>query len=488
MIRERSLRPLGVVLPPRITHPSCWLRHTLVLTGPLSVKRILHLSPTAHVAGSMRVVSRRALRLGFCLYVVAVGLALGCKSTEETEQAEDSSSAPTTVQPELASPASTVRTVQLYQGDDEQSLPVTSLSGGSGLTLEFDLLEEQGRPLSVYFQHADRTWRRDLSPGQTLESFQDDRLVDYRSSRGTDVSYVHYRYRFPNDDIRFRVSGNYILRVTERGRRDSVLFEQPFFVTEEDGGLQLGAEGFPVPGQQQPSLRPRARFTPPSPIQGDPFGHAVCFVRNGRLADTRCADRPLLMRQPELEFELERERAYDPATAEYGLDLSTLRPTAQVARVKRTPPPIRVFLDPDYARFTEASRGPRLNGQTVVRGALSARADPALTAEYVETTFAFVPSGETPYERPPVLAGSFSGMNPRWGTRMDWNVDRRRYEGSVLLKQGRHQYFYSTSASGLEEGERRSKVRRRNTYTAFIYYRDSQYNTDRLLRVEDFRP
>lgn len=434
----------------------------------------------------MHVVFRRALGLGLC--ALTLGLMLGCKSTEETEQAAGSSAGPATVQPELAPPSSSVRTVQLYQGDDEQSLPVTSMTGGDGLTLEFDLLEEEGRPLSVYFQHADRTWRRDLSPGQTLESFQDDRLMDYRSSRGTDVSYVHYQYRFPNDEIRFRISGNYILRVTERGRRDSVLFEQPFFVTEEEGGLQLGAEAFPVPGQQQPSLRPRARFAPPSAIQGDPFGHTVCFVRNGRLADTRCEDRPLLVRQPKLEFELDRDRAYAPATAEYGLDLSTLRPTVQIARVERTPPPIRVFLDPDYARFTEASRGPSLNGQTVVRGALSAQADPSLTAEYVETTFAFVPSGETPYGSPLVVAGSFSGMDPARGTRMDWNAERGRYEGSVLLKQGRYQYFYSTSDPSLAEEVRRTQPRRASTYTAFVYYQDAQYNTDRLLRVGAFQP
>lgn len=361
------------------------------------------------------------------------------------------------------------------------------MTGGDGLTLEFDLLEDEGRPLSVYFQHADRRWHRDLSPGQTLESFQDDRLMNYRSSRGTDVSYVHYEYRFPNDEIRFRISGNYILRVTERGRRDSVLFEHPFFVTEEDGGLQLDGEAFQVPGQQRPSIRPRARFAPPTAIQGDPFGYAACFIQNGRLADTRCEDRPVLVRQPKLEFELDRNRAYAPTTAEYGLDLSTLRTTAQIARIERTPPPIRVYLDPDYARFTEAGTGPSLNGQTVVRGAHSAQADPAVTAEYVETTFAFVPSGETAYGSPLVVAGSFSGMDASRGTRMEWNADRRRYEGTLLLKQGRHQYFYSTSDPSLAKEVRRTQPRRVSTYTAFVYYRDSQYNTDRLLRVGGFR-
>lgn len=423
--------------------------------------------------------------MGLC--VALLGLAAGCMSTEEAEEEPRSASGPTVTKPDLASPVDAVRTIQLYRGDDERSLPVVSMDGDPSLTLEFDLLEEEGRPLSVYFQHADRTWQRDLSPNQVLESYQNDRLLEYRPSRGTRVSYVHYRYQFPNEDIRFRISGNYILRVTERGRRDSVLFEQPFFVAEAEGGLQLEAESFPIPGQQSPSLRPRARYTPPSEIRGDPFGHTVCFVRNGRLTDTRCEDRPLLVRQPELEFELERDQAYAPTTAEYEVDLSTLRATNEILQVDRTSSPIRVLLDADYARFEETPAGLSANGQTVVRSVLSDRADPTISAEYVETTFAFVPSGEQPYGSPLSVAGSFSGMDPGRGTRMTWNASQGQYEGTVLLKQGQYPYFYSTSDPALTKQIRGVQRRFASTYTAFVYYEDARHNTDRLLRVGGFQ-
>lgn len=432
---------------------------------------------------------RRALVPVF-LCVALAGLPAGCTSTkEQTDKKENTSSSdPVTVQPELAPSAQSIRTVQLYRGDDERSLPVITLKGNQALTLEFDLMKVQGRPLSIYFEHADRTWQRDLSPSQILESFQDDRLADYQSSRGTEISYVHYRYRFPNDDIRFRISGNYVLRVTERGRRDSVLLEQPFFVAEETGSLQLQGESITVPGQRQPSLRPIARFRPPTEIQGDPFGHTVCFMRNGRLTDTRCQERPVLVRQPELEFELARDRAYAPATAGYELDLSTLRSTAQIAEVDRSQTPFRVMLDPDYARFGGTASGLTANGQTVVRGALSDRADPSVQAEYVETRFAFVPSGKQPYSRPFTVAGSFSGMDPARGTTMKWSPARERYEGTVLLKQGRHQYFYSTPDPAFAKQMQTQQARARSTYTAFVYYRDDRRNTDRLLQVSGFAP
>ncbi len=435
----------------------------------------------------MSSVPRRLFGLGLC--AALLGLLAGCKSTQQQSKKESSSpSASATIQPAYTSPTESVRTIQLYQGDDERQLPVLRLGGDTPLTLEFDLMKREGRPLSIYFQHADRRWRRDLSSSQILESFQNDRLLDYQSSRATDASYMHYVYRFPNDDIRFRVSGNYILRVTERGRRDSVLFEQPFFVAEEEGNLRMEAESFMVPGQRWRSLRPIARYTPPTGIRGDPFGHTVCFVRNGRLTDTRCEDRPLLARQPELEFQLERDHAYAPITPGYELDLGTLRSTAQIARVDRSSTPYRIVLDPDYARFEENSPMTSGTGQTVVRGVLSSRVEPALSAEYVETTFSFVPAQGQPYSRPLVVAGSFSGMDPERGTRMEWSSSRERYEGTVLLKQGQYQYFYSTSDPAFEKQMQDTRSPTTSTYTAFVYYRDARRNTDRLLQVGGFAP
>jgi hypothetical protein len=418
------------------------------------------------------------------------GLVLGggCATSEnaEGEAGRDSTvarPAPDPPGPDLAPQSESIRTVQLYRGTDERNFPVTSLRSGEPLTLEFDLMRRQGRPLSVYFYHADRTWNRDLSPSQVFESYHDDTLVDYRPSQGTVVPYVHYQYRFPNDDIRFRISGNYVLRVTERGDRDSVLFERPFFVTDEAGTLQIGTEALMVPGQRQQSVRPVARFDPPAALRGDPFGYTTCFVRNGRLPDTRCQNRPLVGQQPKLAFELERSRAFDPTTADYTVDLGTLRAGSDIENTDRTVTPVRVLLEPDYAQFSGRDLDASLYGQILVREVLDGRAQPALTAEYVRTTFAFVPPREQLLSDGVVVTGSFAGMDPARGTRMQWQPDRKRYEGDVLLKQGRYQYFYASSDPLLREALQRSQPRRQSTYTAFVYYEDPSQRTDRLLRV-----
>lgn len=424
---------------------------------------------------------------GLVLVLIALLVTKGCATADQAEgEGEPDStvtqSTPEPPGPELAPQSETVRTVQLYRGSDERNFPITSLRSGDPLTLEFDLMQAEGQPLSIYFQHADQSWSRDLSPSQFLESYHNDKLLDYRRSQGTVVPYVHYEYQFPNDDIRFRISGNYVLRVTKQGQRDAVLFERAFFVTDEVGRLQLGTEPIPVPGQRQQSVRPVARFTPPSTLRGDPFGYTVCFVRNGRLSNTRCQDRPLVG-QPALAFELDRSRAFDPTTADYTVDLSNLRAGSSIETTDRTVTPFQVLLEPDYAQFSGRDLDVGLNGQIVVRETLSDFANPELRAEYVRTTFAFVPPKETPLTGRVVVAGSFSGMDPAQGTPMQWRAGRRRYEGTVLLKQGRYQYFYSANDPVLRRAIEKTQPRRQNTYTTFVYYRDPSVRTDRLLRT-----
>lgn len=86
--------------------------------------------------------------------------------------------------------SSEVRSIQLYAGVEE-ALPIYHMRNGPPLILEFDLMNWDARPLSAYFYHADRTWRRDLLPSEYLDSYLREDLFDYEVSRSTLNQYVH---------------------------------------------------------------------------------------------------------------------------------------------------------------------------------------------------------------------------------------------------------------------------------------------------------
>ncbi|MEL6617038.1 MAG: type IX secretion system plug protein domain-containing protein, partial [Bacteroidota bacterium] len=106
-----------------------------------------------------------------------------------------------------------VRTIQLYRGEDEVSVPVLSLRSDQQLTLEFDILEDRGaRPLDIEFRRVERDNGSALLPSEYLTAFDRDNIFDADPSGATAVPYTHYTYRFPNASIGFRLGGEYRLR------------------------------------------------------------------------------------------------------------------------------------------------------------------------------------------------------------------------------------------------------------------------------------
>ena len=152
---------------------------------------------------------------------------------------------------------------------------------------------------------------------------------------------------FPNANIDFRISGNFILRVTEQGREDEVLFERAFFVTENAAPLQFGIDNVMVSGQGFPSAQPLLSFTPPSSLVSNIFDYNVCFVRNGQFESTRCSDKPSLTQQPELLFYLQPENAFEPQEGDYFLDVSNLRLGGHIEQLDLSVSPYQITLEPD---------------------------------------------------------------------------------------------------------------------------------------------
>ena len=419
------------------------------------------------------------------LTIGIVWLSAGCAGTEEAGRPAESTRPSGRVSSgesiNLAGPASDVGVVQLYPDGAETDLPI--LQGGRPLVLEFDLMGDTGRPLSVYFYHADRNWQRDLSPVEYMTGYRRDNLTSYSSSRATLPSYTHYEYTFPNDQVNFSVSGNYILRVTEQGAEEEVLFEQPFFVSEGRMSPRLSFQRLMVGGGSGPSIQPILQFTPPGGIGTGAFDYNACFFTNGRYKETRCSDRARPAQQG-LQFELDPQRAFEAQGANYFLDLSDLRVGAQIAGTNLSATPGQVILEPDYARFPDGGEVPLLHGQSRLSGTADNVAEPDLAAEYVEVRFSYVPPDERPLSSAPIITGSFNNWQREAKNAMTWQPDSRQYEGTVLIKQGQYEYHYVSEDPRLRQELRRNLPRTRNLYTAFVYYADASLGSDRLLAVQ----
>ena len=100
-------------------------------------------------------------------------------------------------------------------------------------------------------------------------------------------------------------------------------------------------------------------------------------------------------------------------------------------------------------------------------------------AEYVEVQFRYVPPNERQVAGPVELIGTFSGWQPE--IELAWTPEVRRYEGTALLKQGL--YVYGYALPGRVQG-RVLSLGQPSLFTAFVYLRDSQLFTDRLVAIQ----
>jgi len=420
--------------------------------------------------------------MGSRLLMAAALLALSaCATTEGVRDVPRR--ATDTSERRLAADDSLVATVQLHAGTGENALPVLQLDRGVPLRLAFDVLSRNPRPLTVTFYHADRSWKRDLMPAEYMARFQRDDILDYRPSRSTRVDYVHYEYTFPNSAIGFRLSGNYILRVHEQGREDDVLFERPFFVTEQAVALDVRMDNVLVAGRQYSSIQPVVRFRPQDPGTSV-FDYSVCFLRDALYDAMRCVERPSLETSPDLLFYLEPRESFTPLPVPFYLNLADARPGGRILRVDRQNAPWRIWVEPDLAELGGSTMDPFLNGQARIQRAAGARPEADYGAEYVSVRLRLVPPGNQPVAAEVGVVGTFSGWQWDRAHLLSWNGQEGWYEGDILMKEGEHSYRYVSSSRGLQQALETGMPQLENLFTTLVYHSDIRTQSDRLIAVQ----
>lgn len=125
-----------------------------------------------------------------------------------------------------------IKSLELFPQDNRLGYPVLFLDNPNGLVLAFDELNRDFQQYVYTFQLCNANWTpTDLSPNEYLDGFTEAYIENYQFSKNTKVPYIHYSLTFPNQDIQFRISGNYILKVFPENEADKPIFTKRFYVT-----------------------------------------------------------------------------------------------------------------------------------------------------------------------------------------------------------------------------------------------------------------
>lgn len=123
-----------------------------------------------------------------------------------------------------------VASVKLLSSKDQLSAPVATL--GDTFNISFDDLTLEVRHLKYTFIHCTYDWKlSDMNPIEYIDGFMEEDITTYDHSFNTIEPYLHYQASFPNENMKFTKSGNYILFVYD-DTPDNPILTRRFMVVE----------------------------------------------------------------------------------------------------------------------------------------------------------------------------------------------------------------------------------------------------------------
>ena len=205
------------------------------------------------------------------------------------------------------------------------SQPIKDLNSRGTLRLSFDDILGGDRDYTYRIIHCNKDWQpSDLTEMDYLDGFNDERIQDYEYSVGTKYDYTNYQLILPNDDLDWRLSGNYLLIVTDDDSNEIALTRR-FMVAEKkiSIGVRLdrARSASKVLKNQELELTVDNQNYPISNPQNEVF---VTILQNGRWDNALTNIQPRFVLGDVINFDQTLRPSF-PGYSEFrGVDLRTI--------------------------------------------------------------------------------------------------------------------------------------------------------------------
>jgi hypothetical protein len=381
-----------------------------------------------------------------------------------------------------------IRTVLFNKKGFELAPPHLRMGSGETLELRFDDLDSDYKNYHYTIVHCNADWTMSsLDVTEYLDGFYEDLISDYSRSFNTRTQYTHYYLEFPNHNMRPRISGNYLLKVFTDGNRDDVVLTRRFMIFEPLVHVEASVNMANMIMYRD--TKQQVGFTIDATAYRIPNPHQemkVVITQNGRWDNAITGLPPRGIQGTRYVYDYEIETLFEGGNEFRRFDTRSLRYiTESVADIQSSSRHWDVFLLPDQLRtFRRYASDNDINGRFTIR-TVDGRND-MRESDYAWVHFSL--PVETPMANGSIyVMGELTNWVFHQDNVMNYNYRERKYELSLLLKQGYYNYKYAFVEDGkkvadmaIAEGNHSITE---NDYSIFVYHRQPGTLYDRLVGI-----
>lgn len=383
-----------------------------------------------------------------------------------------------------------IKTVEFYNTAKEGSFPVITLNSSEQLLLTFDELTDRTGNYNYTIEHCDADWNPSrISPTDYLQSFTEDRLMDYRYSTNTLTKYVHYELTLPNQTIAPKISGNYLLKVYENGNPNQPVLSRRFYVVNQQASIQAQVVPSNAVANRETNQKLNFQIDFAGLVIRNPYTDIrVLVMQNGRSETGQMNTRPTFIRGASLLYNDVTINDFAGGNEFRHFDTRSLRLNSErVQRIFRDTANA-VLLLTDHARDTENYLLQYdNNGSFYIRN--QEGRDPRYDADYAQVYFNLAVPGST--NNAVYVVGRFNNFTADEQSKMQFDATRGSYYYNTLLKQGVYDYAYATidqngklDLAPLEGNHFETE----NDYQVLVYFRPPGARWEELVGYKQLNP